>query len=87
MKDIHYTDVLYEIYKRMRKAEKIIKGYSKFKSHSPLLPKSCELCTERIKGEHSINKFNKCLCNKCYCEQVILYHELNSILSKFKGKE
>lgn len=83
-RDIHYTDVMYEIYKRHKKLGILLDMYSHSAKHSPLSPQVCSQCDAKIKGPHVISETSARMCDKCYQSIVVRYYELGDILSKFK---
>lgn len=87
-KDIHYTDVMFEIYKRQAKAKILMDMYDQYMAHKPLVKKNCQKCGKKLTGAHVTNiESGNMICMDCYNCNKEVYFALSEILFKFNRKE
>ena len=87
-KSYHFTDIMFELYKRQSKAKIILDMYDTYIKTAPLVKKECVNCGQKITHAHIINgETNGAICTKCYEENIIVYKTLTEVLNKFKRKE
>lgn len=85
-RDYHYTDVMYEIYKRHKRVGALLDSYSMSAKHAPLMGAKCTQCHEPIKGYHCVSEASSRMCDRCYFANTMLYYELTELLNKFNTK-
>lgn len=87
-KSYHFTDIMFDLYKRQAKAKIIIDTYTQYSEATPLVKKECVECKTKIHHAHVINRAtNQAICKRCYDSNQVVYRTLTQILNKFKRKE
>mgnify|MGYP001233828734 FL=1 len=87
-KSYHFTDIMFDLYKRQAKAKIIMDMYDTSIKTTPLVEKECVACGKKISHAHIINgETNGAICPECYKENQIVYKTLSEVLDKFKRKE